>query len=347
MSNAPSLNAPPNSLPVNEAPVNGHKNFEEVTFKKHPKVKYWHNKKTGARQWHAPGTPKTNRPDVEVENSTVPPGWKKIKHRNNNSDPPLYWYESALNTAWELPKEEARIPQSKNNYEFVEDKTLPRGWKKVKARSNTSANPKYWYRSGSTNKAESMWNVPTEPAYVVVPNANLPRGWEKLKRANNTKAEPFYWYESKSGLSKTKKRPTESGYESVANANLPEGWLKMKHRNNKTATKGYWYETPDGKQKTAKRPASPANPVKANAPVNTTPKALVNNTASSGILSTLVANSTPPNSPKASVNNVFSPVFNQIGKVKNSLSALERNLKGGKTRKNRSRKNRSRKNRKN
>jgi hypothetical protein len=340
MSNAPSLNAPPNSLPVNEAPVNGHKNFEEVTFKNHPKVKYWHNKKKGLRQWHAPGTSSENRPEVEVENSTVPSGWKKIKHRNNNSNPPLYWYESALNTAWKLPKEEAKIPENKNMYEFVEDKTLPRGWRKVKAKSNTSANPKYWYRSGSTNQAESTWNVPTEPAYVVVPNANLPRGWEKLKRANDKKDPPFYWYESKSGLSKTKKRPTESGYESVSNNSLPEGWLKMKHRNNKTAKRGYWYETSDGKQKSTKRPTSNAKLVQANASVNNTPKPSVNNTASPSIFPSVVANSTPPNSPKASVNNVFSPVFNQIGKVKNSLSALEKNLKGGKTRKNRNRKSR-------
>jgi hypothetical protein len=333
MSNAPSLNAPPNSLPVNEAPVNGHKDFEEVSFQNHPKVKYWHDKKKGVRQWYAPGTPATNSPEVEVENSTVPAGWKKVKHRNNNSDPPLYWYESALNSAWEPPKEKARIPESKNMYEFVEDKTLPRGWKKVKAKSNTSKTPKYWYRSGSTNKGTSTWNIPTEPAYVVVPNANLPRGWEKLKRANNARNPPSYWYESKSGLSKTRKRPTESGYESVANANLPEGWLKMKHRNNKTATKGYWYETSDGKQKTAKRPNSPAKPT---VTVNTTPPVSPSTNA--------VVN-TPPNSPKLSVNNVFSPVFNQIGKVKNSLSALEKNLKGGKSRKNR--KSRNRKSRKN
>ena len=336
MSNAPSLNAPPNSLPVNEAPVNGYKDFEEVSFQNHPKVKYWHDKKKGVRQWYAPGTPATNSPEVEVENSSVPPGWKKVQHRNDNSDPPLYWYESALNSAWDPPKEEAKIPNSKNMYEFVEDKSLPRGWKKAKAKSNTSAKPKYWYRSGSTNKATSTWNVPTEPAYVVVPNANLPRGWEKLKRANNTRDPPPYWYESKSGLSKTRKRPTESGYESVANANLPEGWLKMKHRNNKTAKMGYWYETSDGVQKTSKRPNSPAKP-KANAPVNTSPP-------SSPSIFPSVPVITPPNSPKASVNNVFSPVFNQIGKVKNSLSALEKNLKGGK---NRSRKaNRRKANRK-
>jgi hypothetical protein len=323
MSNTPSFNAPPNSLPVNEAPVNGHNDFEEVTFPNYPKIKYWHNKKKGTRQWYAPGTPDTNNPRVEVENSSVPPGWKKIKHRNNNSDPPLYWYESALNTAWDLPKDEAKIPDKKNLYEIVQDKTLPRGWKKMKAKSNTSANPTYWYRSGSTDNAESTWNVPTEPAYVVVPNANLPRGWEKLKRANDTKDPPFYWYESKSGFSKTKKRPTESGYVSVPNNKLPEGWLKMKHRNNTSSKRSYWYETLDGMQKTRTRPNSPAKPSKAT--VNNTPP------SSPSLLSSI--SSTPSNSPKASVNNVFSPVFNKIGNVKNSLSALEKNLKGGKSRK--------------
>ena len=108
----------------------------------------------------------------------------------------------------------------------------------------------------------------------------------------------------------------------------------MKHRNNKTAKNGYWYETPDGMQKTRNRPTSPANPTTT---VNKTPPASPSIFPSVPVI-------TPPNSPKASVNNVFSPVFNQIGKVKNSLSALEKNLKGGKSRKNRNRK--SRKNRK-
>ena len=96
MSNSPNLNAPPTSIPVNEKSVKGHNNFEEVTFKNHPKVKYWHNKKKGTRQWHAPGTPEINVTDVEVENAEVPPGWKKLKHRNNNSNPPLYWYVPIL-----------------------------------------------------------------------------------------------------------------------------------------------------------------------------------------------------------------------------------------------------------
>ncbi len=111
--NPASFEAPPVKVKTTNTSVKGEPNWEEVTFNNHPKVKYWHKKSTGERQWWGPNENASNDPSEKVNNKNVPSGWTKKKHRNNNSNKPLYWYEknNSGNTVWsinDIPKNEAK-----------------------------------------------------------------------------------------------------------------------------------------------------------------------------------------------------------------------------------------------
>ena len=68
----------------------------------HPSV-VWYEKNTGGEQWYPPGA-EENDPTMFTNDSTLPEGWRKAYHRNNNIDPKLYWYVSPNNqTSWTRP----------------------------------------------------------------------------------------------------------------------------------------------------------------------------------------------------------------------------------------------------
>lgn len=151
---------PPKNVPVSEKVVNNR--FEEVTFNNHPKVKYWHNKESNNRQWYPPGSTVNNDPSIEVNAANLPSGWKKYKHRNNNVEPPLYWYTNNTgNVQWNLPAKEPNKPANKpaNTSEpeqIANNANLPKPWQTWKQNGNI-----YYY---NPNTDESTYNKPTVAA---------------------------------------------------------------------------------------------------------------------------------------------------------------------------------------
>ena len=68
----------------------------------HPAV-VWYEKNNGGEQWFAPGA-EENDPTMFTNDASLPSGWRKAYHRNNNIDPKLYWYVSPNNqTSWIRP----------------------------------------------------------------------------------------------------------------------------------------------------------------------------------------------------------------------------------------------------
>ena len=68
----------------------------------HPAV-VWYEKNNGGEQWFAPGA-EENDPTMFTNDTSLPSGWRKAYHRNNNIDPKLYWYVSPNNqTSWIRP----------------------------------------------------------------------------------------------------------------------------------------------------------------------------------------------------------------------------------------------------
>jgi hypothetical protein len=67
----------------------------------HPAVVWY--EKNGGEQWFAPGA-EENDPTMFTNDASLPSGWRKAYHRNNNIDPKLYWYVSPNNqTSWTRP----------------------------------------------------------------------------------------------------------------------------------------------------------------------------------------------------------------------------------------------------
>jgi hypothetical protein len=85
-----------------EALANG---WEKVTSTTNPAVVYYHNTKTGNRQWHKPGNkPMNHQGKVVPTTEALPNGWKKYQNQRNMVTPPLYWYENDKGvTYWEIP----------------------------------------------------------------------------------------------------------------------------------------------------------------------------------------------------------------------------------------------------
>jgi hypothetical protein len=75
----------------------------------HPAV-VWYEKNNGGEQWFAPGA-EENDPTLFTNDASLPAGWRKAYHRNNNIDPKLYWYVSPNNqTSWTRPNTPSNAP---------------------------------------------------------------------------------------------------------------------------------------------------------------------------------------------------------------------------------------------
>lgn len=74
----------------NSLPEGWHK--EQMT--NHPSV-VWYEKNKGGEQWYVPGA-EENDPTLFINDESLPTGWRKAYHRNNNMDPKLVWYVSQI-----------------------------------------------------------------------------------------------------------------------------------------------------------------------------------------------------------------------------------------------------------
>lgn len=111
---ANSFPEPPAENKTTNTPLNN--NWEKVSFNNHPGLVYYHKKNTGNRQWHKPGTNAGNDPIEQVTNNSLPNGFTKWKHINNNANTPKYWYENnAGSVLWDLPAVEAAANNAAQN----------------------------------------------------------------------------------------------------------------------------------------------------------------------------------------------------------------------------------------
>jgi hypothetical protein len=77
----------------------------------HPAV-VWYEKNNGTEQWYPPGA-EENDPTMFTNDASLPSGWRKAYHRNNNIDPKLYWYVSPNNqTSWMRPNTPSNVPSN-------------------------------------------------------------------------------------------------------------------------------------------------------------------------------------------------------------------------------------------
>jgi hypothetical protein len=104
------MNEPGNVIPepnavhrvANVANTSLPEGWKKEQMANHPAV-VWYEKNTGGEQWFAPGA-EENDPTMFTNDASLPAGWRKAYHRNNNIDPKLYWYVSPNNqTSWTRP----------------------------------------------------------------------------------------------------------------------------------------------------------------------------------------------------------------------------------------------------
>lgn len=108
--NSVAMNAPSNVIPepnavhrvTNVANNSLPEGWKKEQMKNHPAV-VWYEKNNSGEQWFAPGA-EENDPTMFTNDTSLPSGWRKAYHRNNNIDPKLYWYVSPNNqTSWTRP----------------------------------------------------------------------------------------------------------------------------------------------------------------------------------------------------------------------------------------------------
>jgi hypothetical protein len=118
----------------------------------HPAV-VWYEKNNGGEQWFAPGA-EENDPTMFTNDTSLPSGWRKAYHRNNNIDPKLYWYVSPNNqTSWTRP--------NVSNGSLNDPTNIPNT-----ANAANAANAANTANTANAANAANVANAPLAPAVI-------------------------------------------------------------------------------------------------------------------------------------------------------------------------------------